>query len=57
MVKPKGLQEYLQDDASLGEKVTYEQFEQKMLTSGNSDYEVERAYRSYRKALEELNEM
>lgn len=53
MGKPKGLQGYLQDDASLCRKVTYEQFMRKEITSNNRDYKIEDAYQSYRKAAEQ----
>ena len=54
MGKPKGLQGYRQEDASLGKKVTYEQFASKELTSNNRDYKIEDAYRAYRKVIEQM---
>ena len=54
MGKAKGLQGYLQDDKSLGKKVTYEQYMSKELTSHNRDYKIEDAYKAYRKVMEQM---
>lgn len=51
MGKAKGLQGYLQDDKSLGKKVTYEKYMSKELTSHNRDYKIEDAYKAYRKVV------
>ena len=54
MIKPKGLQDYLNDDPSLTEKITYEEFINSQKTTGIKDDGVEEAYNSYLKVLENL---
>ncbi len=51
MGKAKGLQGYLQDDKSLGKKVTYEKYKSKELTSHNREYKIDDAYKAYRKVV------
>ncbi len=53
MMKTKDLQDYLQEDASLCKKITYEQFMHKEITSNNRDYKMENAYQAYRKAVDQ----
>lgn len=56
MIKPKGLQDFLTEDPSLTEKITYEEFVRRQQTTATiKDDGVEEAYNAYRKVLEELN--
>lgn len=50
----KGLQEFLKEDVSLTEKISYEEFEEKKAAPGNSDDGISEAYRTYRAELEKL---
>lgn len=55
MIKQKGFQDYLNDDPSLTEKITYEEFIRRQQMSANQkDDGVKEAYNSYLKVLEEL---
>lgn len=54
MIKPKGLQDYLNDDPSLTEKVTYEEFINSQKSTSKKDDVVEEAYNSYLKILDTL---
>lgn len=55
MIKQKGLQDYLDDDPSLTEKITYEKFmRRQQMSSNQKDDGVEEAYNCYLKILEEL---
>ena len=55
MTKPKGLQDFLNEDSSLTEKITYEEFEKRQqITAIQKDDGVEEAYNGYRKVLKEL---
>lgn len=55
MIKPKRFQDYLNDDPSLTEKITYEEFvRRQQVPSNQKDDSVEEAYNAYLKVLEEL---
>jgi len=43
----KGLQQFLDEDASLKEKFTYEEFMNKKSAPDNSDVTIDEAYRVY----------
>lgn len=51
MIKQKGLQDYLNDDPSLKEKLTYEEFMSRQ-KQGFDDSGIEEAYEVYRKFME-----
>lgn len=46
-MKIKGLEEYLQDDADLMKKITYQEYQDKMAAPRNSDHPLEKAYEEY----------
>lgn len=46
-MKIKGLEEYLQDDADLMKKITYQEYQDKMAAPRNSDHPLEEAYEEY----------
>ena len=52
--KTKGLQDFLTEDASLTEKVTYEEFQNRKAAPNNTDDMIAEAYKAYRDALEKL---
>ena len=52
--KIKGLKEFLTEDASLTEKLTYEEFQEKKAAPGNSDDGIYEAYEAYCTALEKM---
>lgn len=55
MIKQKGFKDYLNDDPSLTEKITYEDFENsKNIANHRKDDGVEEAYNGYLKVLKEL---
>lgn len=55
MIKQKGFQDYLNDDPSLTEKITYEEFERMQHTSINQkNDDIEDVYNDYLKFLKEL---
>ena len=54
MVKQKGFKDYLNDDPSLTEKITYEEFINSQKATGIKDDGVEEAYNGYLKVLEAL---
>ena len=54
MIKPKGLQDYLNEDPSLTEKITYEEFINNQKPTGKKDDGLEEAYNTYLKDLETL---
>ena len=54
MIKPKELQDFLNDDPSLTEKITDEEFMNSQKPTGKKDDGVEEAYNSYLKVLETL---
>lgn len=53
----KGLQGYLAEDASLMEEITYEEFEGKKVTPGNSDESINDAYQVYQKYCARLQKV
>ena len=56
MIKQKGFQDYLNDDPSLTEKITYEEFMNKKATpKDNEEISIEDAYDSYCRVLEAKN--
>lgn len=55
MIKPKGLQDFLNEDPSLTEKITYEEFENGQKAINMKDDGIAEAYESYRKDLEAEN--
>ena len=55
MIKPKELQDFLNEDPNLTEKITYEEFKRRQQISANQkDDGVEEAYNGYLKVLKEL---
>ena len=54
MIKPKGFQDYLNDDPRLTEKITYEDFINSQKATGIKDDGVEEAYNGFLKVLEVL---
>lgn len=54
MIKPKNLQDFLDDDKSLTEKITYEEFQKRNIQE-NSDDNVDDVYKAYRNAINTLN--
>ena len=55
MIKSKGLQDFLNEDLSLIEKITYEEFENGQKVINIKDDEIAEAYDVYRKVLESEN--
>ena len=55
MIKQKGFQDYLNDDQSLTEKITYEEFINSQKATNQKDDGIEEAYDSYRRVLEAEN--
>lgn len=55
MVKQKGFKDYLNDDPSLTEKITYEEFIYSQKATGQKDDGVEEVYNDYLKVLETNN--
>lgn len=53
-VKRKGLQDFLNEDSSLTEKITYEEFLDKKLAPNNSDDPIEEVYWDYRRIIDSL---
>lgn len=53
----KGLQDYLAEDASLMEEITYEEFENKKVAPGNSDKSISEAYQVYQKYCANLQKV
>lgn len=57
MIKQKGLQDYLAEDPSLSEKITYEEFQRRQNAPAEiKDDGVTEAYESYCKIVQELEE-
>ena len=54
MIKPKGLQDILNENPSLTEKITYEEFINRQQSTSIKDDGVEEAYNSYLKVFETL---
>ena len=50
-VKTKGLQDYLDDDPSLREEISYEEFMAGKAAPKNSDIPFEEAFKAYQKVL------
>lgn len=48
-IEPKGLKQILEEDKSLQEKVTYEEFSSGKIIPTNSDVGIKDAYEVYRK--------
>ncbi len=55
MLKPKGLQDFLNEDPSLTEKITYEEFENGQKAINMKDDGIVEAYDAYRRVLEAEN--
>ncbi len=55
MIKPKGLQDFLNEDPSLTEKITYEEFENGQKAINMKDDGIAEAYDAYRRVLEAEN--
>lgn len=54
MIKPKGLKDYLAEDPSLSEKITYEEFQRRQNASADiKDDGVAEAYEAYCKIINE----
>lgn len=53
-IEGKGLRGFLEDDASLIEKMTTDEFQEKKAIPNNSDYEVEKVYQTYCTLLEKM---
>lgn len=54
MIKPKGLQDFLDENPSLTEKITYEEYMNSQKATNQKDDGVEEAYNGYLKVLETL---
>lgn len=52
--KTKGLQEFLAEDTSLTEQVTYAEFQNKKAAPNNTNDRISEAYKAYCTALERL---
>lgn len=50
-IKLKGLRDYLEDDPSLAQKITYEEYMNKAATPQCSDIPIETAYANYKKIV------
>lgn len=50
----KGLQEFLAEDESLAEKMTFADYQNKKSAPGNSDRGIREVYETYRTILEKL---
>jgi len=48
-IKPKGLQEILEENVTLIEKYTYEEYEAGKTIPQNSDDPIDKAYENYKK--------
>ncbi len=55
-MKIKGLEEYLQDDADLSKKITYQEYEEKKAAPMNSDHRIEDAYAEYCAVLKQAED-
>ena len=55
-MKIKGLEGYLQDDADLSRKITYQEYQRKKAAPGNSDYQIEEAYAEYCEVLKQTKD-
>ena len=55
-IKPaiKGLQDFLAEDVSLTDQISYEEFQAKKAAPNNSDNEIAEVYQTYRTAVEKL---
>lgn len=54
-MKQKGLIEVLQEDSSLTREITYEEFQNSIVSCADLDDGVEEAYRTYRNFIEKIN--
>lgn len=54
-MKSKGLQEILKENPSLTRKLTYEEFQNSIVSCENLDDGIEEAYEIYRKFIEKMN--
>lgn len=50
----KGLQEFLAEDESLAEKMSFADYQNKKAAPSNSDREIREVYETYRAILEKL---
>lgn len=50
----KGLREFLAEDTSLMEKITFEEFQNNKTAPDNSDADIEEVYRTYLELTENL---
>ena len=48
-IKPKGLEEILEENSTLTQKITYEEYEEGKTVPKNSDITIEAAYANYQK--------
>lgn len=46
-MKIKGLEDYLQDDADLMKKITYQEYQKKKAAPRNTDHPIEEAFEEY----------
>lgn len=51
-MKTKGLNEYLKDSPSLTQKITYEEFQNSIISCDDLDDGVEEVYETYRNLIE-----
>lgn len=54
-MKSKGLKEYLEDDPSLTQKITYEEFQNSIISCADLDDGVEDAYKTYKQVIENMS--
>lgn len=54
MIKQKGFKNYLSDDSSLTEKITYEEFKNSQKITEQINDTVDEVYNCYHKVLENL---
>lgn len=58
-IKQKGLQQYLEDDPSLAEKISYDEFQNRInahCSNSNMDDGVAEAFESFKLVSEEFNQ-
>lgn len=57
MIKPKSIMDFIREDPGLSEKITYEEYMERLNRPGGfDDSGIEEAYEAYKRVIQEIGE-